>query len=217
MRYIKNAIALVTLVVGATIVLSAQLRPGSFSALTLSSSITQSAADALYYMIESDAGADSKRWYLRANGGAWSLSAQNDSGDGANVMFTVGRSGISPTTTSFSTAIALATVQNLTTTSGSQDVTLNSGVSMLRVTTGGDASDDLISHISGGVAGRILYVCWIAETTGGDGPVTLEQVGTGTDANRIVTGGGASFTPLGLGSCVELIYDGTSSRWRALQ
>lgn len=146
----------------------------------------------------------------------WAIGTEN--GDG-NLYF---RSGLytDSADATLSTAGALTLAghlvetgsQNTTTTTGAQVLTLSAGVAIVRLTSGGDASDDQISHITGGTAGRIVTLCYISETAGGDGPITIEAVNTGTAADRI-DGTLGTIATLSLKGCKRFIYDGASSRW----
>jgi hypothetical protein len=101
--------------------------------------------------------------------------------------------------------------------SGSQDVTLaagnnnnvslNAGTVMLRVTTAG-VSANIITGLTGGASGRIVKIFRVAGTQSCD---IAHEDANSTAANRFtITGGFSIGSDIGL----AIFYDGTSSRWR---
>ena len=82
---------------------------------------------------------------------------------------------------------------------------------VLRISNTGGGSDVFqITGIAGGSDGLVLYLL-----STGTGPLLLNHEDTGSDAaNRIITYSGSNVS-LNPGRAGFLIYDGTSSRWRA--
>ena len=82
---------------------------------------------------------------------------------------------------------------------------------VLRISNSGGGSDVFqINGIANGQDGLVLYLLSV-----GTGPLLINHENTGSDAaNRIITYSGSNIS-LNPGRAGFLIYDGTSSRWRA--
>lgn len=136
-----------------------------------------------------------------ANGGSLTLRGGALAGTGANGAVIVGDSNTSGV--QFGTASPAQLTGNVTDYTGTNDCMY------ARLTS--DASRT-INTIAGQAAGRRLVLVNI----GSQNIVLLNDDGaTGTAAMRILTHTGANYTIAGK-QCVELYYDGTSSRWRTL-
>lgn len=151
------------------------------------------------------AATDEKRWDL-----AWSnvfqLRLCNDANNASNVAIQITRSGTTPQLTTINTALALPTVQNVTTVAGNNnDVALNATATTLRVTTSG-VSNNVLTGMSGGVDGRRVNICWINSLSGLS---TSQEDASSAAADRFT-----AIRALSAGGCVEAQYDGTSARWR---
>jgi len=85
-----------------------------------------------------------------------------------------------------------------------------SGKSYVRFTTSG-GTGHTITSLTGGTEGKILI---IINATGGN-LILANQAGTGTAANRIITGTGANVT-LAFDQNAILLYDGTTQKWRII-
>lgn len=85
-----------------------------------------------------------------------------------------------------------------------------SGATMIRLDTG--AADYSISGIATGSEGRILTIMNVGTTNSIE---LLNQSTSSSEANRII---GPNGQPIAIryGGAVTLIYDGVSSRWRAM-
>lgn len=243
MEWRKFSVLSIALVLAAAMLAEAQ-RPGLFTTLQTTSTgassllvgcaanvstacsgsiksgtIAITAAIPSVLMDESDATATNRVWRFTPNGEALVLQALSDDASTGNTIFQVERTGttvdsftvapafVASGTLTGSSALYLTNTQNITTTSGANAITtLAATTVMLRITTGGSGADDDITAINGGAAGRHLWVCWVAETGAGDGPLTSSPGGF---IAGLVSG---VWT---LGQCNELVYDGTSSTWRA--
>lgn len=61
-----------------------------------------------HYFVETDAATDNKRWRFRVDGQAFVLQTTNDAGSSANSVFTVTRSGISPSVMNVNTTLQVS-------------------------------------------------------------------------------------------------------------
>lgn len=106
--------------------------------------------------------------------------------------------------------------QNATTGDSTNEITLTSTTYMLRITTGGTATNDDIAGFIGGTAGRELAVCWVSQP-GSTGTLRfMSENVAATAANRLKLYTDPLSMSGFLESCIKFIYDGTTSRWRLL-
>lgn len=107
-------------------------------------------------------------------------------------------------------------VQNVTTADAGTTITLNDDATMVRITEGGTSSGDEILGITGGTQGRSLLICLVDDSVGGVLQIVHESGGVATAANRIL-GPGSGDVTINDESCIGVVYDGTTSRWRVIR
>lgn len=160
---------------------------------------------------QTGAATDEKVWRLGITGSTYFLSAIDDALAAGNFALQLTRSTTTPQLMTASVALALPNIQNTTLAAGNNnDITLNGDALLLRITTAG-ATPNVLTGLTGGVAGRILL---IVAVSGGQTLDINNQDANSTAANRFICGAGFTLTVNNGGAL--FIYDGTTSRWRLI-